>query len=37
MTVRDSTLKKLGGVHYKSGVVDEHYEVYIFIMKCENF
>ncbi|XP_034681514.1 hemoglobin-2 [Vitis riparia] len=27
VTVRDSTLKKLGSVHYKSGVLDEHYEV----------
>nr|POE67766.1 hemoglobin-2 [Quercus suber] len=27
VTVRESTLKKLGGVHFKSGVVDEHYEV----------
>lgn len=27
VTVRDSTLMKLGSVHYKSGVVDEHYEV----------
>ncbi|XP_034706411.1 hemoglobin-2-like [Vitis riparia] len=27
VTMRDSTLKKLGVVHYKSGVLDEHYEV----------
>ncbi|CAN6544201.1 unnamed protein product [Malus baccata var. baccata] len=27
VTVRESTLKRLGGVHFKSGVVDEHYEV----------
>ncbi|KAL6311191.1 hypothetical protein AAG906_021349 [Vitis piasezkii] len=27
--VRDSTLKKLGVVHYKSGVLNEHYEIYI--------
>ncbi|XP_030941822.1 plastid division protein PDV2-like [Quercus lobata] len=27
VTVRESTLKKTGGVHFKSGVVDEHYEV----------
>ncbi|KAK9942316.1 hypothetical protein M0R45_007988 [Rubus argutus] len=27
VTVRESTLKKLGSVHFKSGVVDEHYEV----------
>uniref|UniRef100_F6I3X7 Globin domain-containing protein n=1 Tax=Vitis vinifera TaxID=29760 RepID=F6I3X7_VITVI len=25
--MKDSTLKKLGVVHYKSGVLDEHYEV----------
>ena len=37
VTVRDSTLKKLGVVHYKSGVLDEHYEVYIGIMKCMKF
>ncbi|KAM1030790.1 hypothetical protein ACFX13_035361 [Malus domestica] len=27
VTVRESTLKRLGGVHFMSGVVDEHYEV----------
>ena len=43
VTVRDSTLKKLGVVHYKSSVLDELYEVYIVIMKhmkisrCCNF
>ena len=37
VTARDSTLKKLGVVHYKSGVLDEHYEVYIGIMKCMKF
>ncbi|XP_062176684.1 hemoglobin-2 [Alnus glutinosa] len=26
-TVRESSLKKLGAVHFKHGVVDEHYEV----------
>jgi hypothetical protein len=25
--VRESSLKKLGAVHFKHGVVDEHYEV----------
>ena len=34
VTVRDSTLKKLGSVHYKSGVLDEHYEVHIVVLKC---
>ncbi|KAI5577168.1 hypothetical protein BDE02_09G097300 [Populus trichocarpa] len=27
VTVRESSLKKLGAVHFKNGVVDEHYEV----------
>ncbi|GFY95072.1 Non-symbiotic hemoglobin like [Actinidia chinensis var. chinensis] len=27
VTVRESTLKKLGAVHFKYGVVDEHFEV----------
>ncbi|KAK9200533.1 hypothetical protein WN944_015731 [Citrus x changshan-huyou] len=27
VTVRESTLKKLGAVHFKSGVVNEHFEV----------
>ncbi|RVW12216.1 Non-symbiotic hemoglobin 1 [Vitis vinifera] len=27
VTMRDSTSKKLGVVHYKSGVLDDHYEV----------
>nr|BAE75956.1 nonsymbiotic hemoglobin [Alnus firma] len=27
VTVRESSLKKLGAVHFKHGVVDEHYEV----------
>ncbi|ONK74598.1 uncharacterized protein A4U43_C03F8140 [Asparagus officinalis] len=26
VTVRDTTLKKLGGSHYKHGVTDEHFE-----------
>ncbi|RVW48424.1 Hemoglobin-2 [Vitis vinifera] len=34
VTVRDSTLKKLGSVHYKSGILDEHYEVHIVVIKC---
>ena len=33
VTVRDSTLKKLGVDHYKSGVLDERYDVYIVIIK----
>ena len=37
VTMRDSTLKKLGVVHYKSGVLDEHYEVYIVIIKYMKF
>ncbi|KAK4284614.1 hypothetical protein QN277_001420 [Acacia crassicarpa] len=27
VTVKESTLKRLGAVHFKTGVVDEHYEV----------
>ncbi|KAL9455335.1 hypothetical protein AB3S75_010700 [Citrus x aurantiifolia] len=27
VTVRESTLKKLGAVHFKSGVVNEHFKV----------
>lgn len=27
VTVRESTLKKLGATHFKYGVVNEHYEV----------
>ncbi|GER42237.1 non-symbiotic hemoglobin [Striga asiatica] len=27
VVIRDSTLKKLGAVHFKYGVVDEHFEV----------
>ncbi|GMY05881.1 non-symbiotic hemoglobin [Fagus crenata] len=27
VTVRESTLKKLGAVHFKNGVLDAHYEV----------
>ncbi|KAK8485849.1 hypothetical protein V6N13_149665 [Hibiscus sabdariffa] len=27
VTVRETTLKKLGGTHFKYGVVDEHFEV----------
>ncbi|XP_052193910.1 plastid division protein PDV2-like [Diospyros lotus] len=27
VTVRDSSLKKLGAVHFRNGVVDEHFEV----------
>ncbi|KAI9128153.1 hypothetical protein K1719_001146 [Acacia pycnantha] len=27
VTVKDSTLKRLGAVHFKTGVVNEHYEV----------
>lgn len=27
VTVRETTLKKLGTMHYKSGVVDGHFEV----------
>ena len=37
VTMKDSTLKKLGVVHYKSGVLDEHYEVYIVIIKYMKF
>lgn len=29
VTVRESNLKKLGATHFKNGVVDEHFEVYI--------
>ncbi|CAA2988574.1 non-symbiotic hemoglobin 1 [Olea europaea subsp. europaea] len=27
VVIRDSSLKKIGGVHFKYGVVDEHFEV----------
>ena len=37
VTMKDSTLKKLGVVHYKSGVLDDHYEVYIVIIKYMKF
>lgn len=30
IVIRDSSLKKMGAVHYKYGVVDEHFEVYIY-------
>lgn len=32
VTVRESSLKKLGATHFKNGVVDEHFEVYKFSM-----
>lgn len=32
VTVRESSLKKLGATHFKIGVVDEHFEVYKFSM-----
>ena len=37
VTARNSTLKKLSVVHYKYDVLDEHYEVYIVIIKYMNF
>lgn len=33
VTVRESSLKKLGAVHFKYGVVDEHFEVTISFFK----
>ncbi|XP_054795600.1 non-symbiotic hemoglobin-like [Prosopis cineraria] len=32
VTVRESNLKRLGAVHFKSGVVDEHFEVVKFAL-----
>jgi hypothetical protein len=29
VTARESSVKRLGAVHFKHGVVDEHYEVHI--------
>lgn len=32
VVVRDSTLKKIGATHFKYGVADEHFEVYIILI-----
>lgn len=34
VTVRESNLKRIGAVHFKTGVVDEHFEVIDFPICC---
>lgn len=36
VTVRESNLKRIGAAHFKYGVVDEHFEVFLVHMNILN-